>query len=654
MLNPYITRPASDWMRDTICLLALLVLVGLGSPPTQAQTWQWVKPLLDIQNPPQGGSLTDIYDAATDNAGNTLLVGRCQAPMTLGTTTLPVGGFLAKVSSIGTWQWAITCPTAYDSRLAVDATGAGYLSSSFSGTVMLGSTTLTGGSSFVAKCTGAGTWQWAAKTSAAIKDVGVDAVGLVYTTGSMPGSFPGGATNHTFTPAAPAISLSNADQYADLFVGQLSSAGIWQWVQQGVGTTEGTGTRGGLATSPPALTVDPSGAPIITGSFAGRLYLGGNNYITTGLGTTSIGEAFVIKFTPAGVWRGLITTNSSSTSGGNSLTELYSITTEPSGDVIVSGSFVGRNYWYSTSQSSSYRGFIARLSGINGTVMWARDIRPGNGTFRVAGMQCTSTNLYFSFSAPGLTLPTSTLPTAGQYDAYIVRTRLTDGVDDWGIGAGGADNDNPTSLGLDGAGNLYLTGAFSPVTTYGTQTLTLPYRFPAIARAGIAAVSPTVTSFTPASGTVGSTVIITGTGFTGVTSVTFNGVPAPGFLVTSPTSITILVPVGATSGTIGIVTAAGTVSSTARYTVTTATPATSGRPAVAFSVFPNPTRGKATVQLPAQGARGSVQVLDLLGRPVRRYIVPAQAEVCILDLTDLPAGQYVIRCGAATAPLVVE
>src|SRR5207245_2788420 len=58
---------------------------------------------------------------------------------------------------------------------------------------------------------------------------------------------------------------------------------------------------------------------------------------------------------------------------------------------------------------------------------------------------------------------------------------------------------------------------------------------------------PTITGFTPTSGPVGTSVTISGTNFTGATSVSFNGVSAT-FTVTSDTAIRATVPAGATTG----------------------------------------------------------------------------------------------------------
>lgn len=62
---------------------------------------------------------------------------------------------------------------------------------------------------------------------------------------------------------------------------------------------------------------------------------------------------------------------------------------------------------------------------------------------------------------------------------------------------------------------------------------------------------PTVTGLNPTSGPIGTTVTITGTNFTGATSVTFGGVSAS-FTVVSSTQITATVPAGTPSGVVDV------------------------------------------------------------------------------------------------------
>ena len=81
--------------------------------------------------------------------------------------------------------------------------------------------------------------------------------------------------------------------------------------------------------------------------------------------------------------------------------------------------------------------------------------------------------------------------------------------------------------------------------------------------------APTVTSFTPPSGPVGTSVTIAGTNFTGATAVKFNGMAATTFTVNSATQITATVPTDATTGMISVTTPSGTGTSSSSFTVTT-------------------------------------------------------------------------------------
>src|SRR5207244_815869 len=79
---------------------------------------------------------------------------------------------------------------------------------------------------------------------------------------------------------------------------------------------------------------------------------------------------------------------------------------------------------------------------------------------------------------------------------------------------------------------------------------------------------PTITSFTPSSGPVGTVVTISGSNLTGTTRVAFNGTAATTFTVDSATQIQATVPSGASSGPISVTTPAGTAVSASNFTVT--------------------------------------------------------------------------------------
>jgi hypothetical protein len=118
---------------------------------------------------------------------------------------------------------------------------------------------------------------------------------------------------------------------------------------------------------------------------------------------------------------------------------------------------------------------------------------------------------------------------------------------------------------------------------------------------------PTVSGFTPTSGPSGTNVTITGTSFTGATTVSFNGANAS-FTVNSATQITAKVPSGATSGPITVTTPTGSAPSAGSFSVT---------PTPDFAVSATPTsqtvkRGSSTSYTvsvtPSNGFAGNVSL----------------------------------------------
>src|SRR6185295_9132000 len=78
--------------------------------------------------------------------------------------------------------------------------------------------------------------------------------------------------------------------------------------------------------------------------------------------------------------------------------------------------------------------------------------------------------------------------------------------------------------------------------------------------------APSVTGFSPTSGSTGTAVVLTGAGFSSASAVSFNGTNAS-FTVNSSTQITATVPTGATSGTISVIAPGGLATSGSSFTV---------------------------------------------------------------------------------------
>jgi subtilisin-like proprotein convertase family protein len=144
---------------------------------------------------------------------------------------------------------------------------------------------------------------------------------------------------------------------------------------------------------------------------------------------------------------------------------------------------------------------------------------------------------------------------------------------------------------------------------------------------------PTVTSYTPAGGPAGTTVVITGTNLTGATSVTFGGIPAASYTVNSPTQITAVVPAGAVSGPISVITPNGIATSAGAFEV-------SPPPAVT-SLAPTSGPVGTTVTLTGANLTGATEV-RFAGTPAATFAVTAPTTIT----ATVPAG-------AGTGPVTV-
>ena len=165
---------------------------------------------------------------------------------------------------------------------------------------------------------------------------------------------------------------------------------------------------------------------------------------------------------------------------------------------------------------------------------------------------------------------------------------------------------------------------------------------------------PTLTSISPTSGPVGTSVTIRGAGYSFATGVTFGGVPATSFTILSPIVITAIVPAGAVTGPVAVTNPAGTVSSATPFTVTgpraaAAPPATAVR--LPLEAYPNPARD--VVRL--TGTRGAaVRLLDVMGRTVRAAALPLDGTPLLLDVRGLPPGLYSVLADGERRRLVIE
>jgi hypothetical protein len=230
-------------------------------------SWQWVIRV--------GNSGYDYVNAiAVDSSGNTYVSGDFTGTTTFGSTSLVSSGnydiFIAKLSSSGSWQWAVKAGGSGIDRgvgIAVDSSGNAYITGHFLENATFGSTNLTnsgGNDIFIAKLSSSGSWQWAVKAGGSSQDFGggiaIDSSDNAYVIGYFIGTATFGNTS--------LVTTSNLTY--GIFLAKLSSSGSWQWAIN----PPSYGTGNGIA-------IDSSDNPYIIGTFYSFVTLGSTRLINS-------------------------------------------------------------------------------------------------------------------------------------------------------------------------------------------------------------------------------------------------------------------------------------------------------------------------------------------------------------------------------------
>jgi hypothetical protein len=185
------------------------------------------------------------------------------------------------------------------------------------------------------------------------------------------------------------------------------------------------------------------------------------------------------------------------------------------------------------------------------------------------------------------------------------------------------------------------TGPISVATPGGAATSGSPFTVVS---------APTITGFTPGNGPVGASVTITGTNFTGTTTVRFNGTAAA-FAVSSDGVIQATVPAGATTGPIDVTTPGGAATSAGQFTVIpapTITGFTPGNGPVGASVTITGTNLTGTT---AVRFNGTAAAFSVMSNTTIQATVPSGATTGPISVTT-PAGTAA-SAGAFTVRLML-
>ena len=231
---------------------------------SKSGSWQWAVKA-------DGSGNQDAHAIAVDSSGNAYISGQLGYRSSFGSTTLTANTgneiYIAKLSSIGSWQWAVQVG-ASGKGIAVDSVGNIYVTGVFNENATFGNTHLTSSGDydiFISKLSNNGSWQWAVNAGGSSEDevygIAVDSRGNAYVTGVFNETATFGNTN-----------LTSSGEF-DIFISKLSSDGSWQWVIKAGGSSDDY-SRG--------IAVDSISNVYFTGYFEKTATFGNTNLTSSG------------------------------------------------------------------------------------------------------------------------------------------------------------------------------------------------------------------------------------------------------------------------------------------------------------------------------------------------------------------------------------
>jgi hypothetical protein len=405
-----------------------------------------------------GPDLDQGYACVTDASGNTFVTGRFKVDALFGSTSLNSAGgydvFVAKISPVGQWLWAVRAGGAgdeYGMGIALDGLGNICVCGSFEGTSTFGTQVLTGMGGmyqdiFVAKLSPTGQWLWARDGGSVSVDncaaVSVDGSGNV----RVAGTFMGTASFGSFTLTSMGSS--------DIVVASLSPDGQWQWaLRAGSTTSDSVGD----------IVCSASGTTYITGPFASGMGVafGGNSL--TGAGSADIYVAAIQN----GEWLWAVC-------GGGVQGDFGSGIALSGNLLYIAGTIKGTASFGTNSVTSMGLddACVACLD-TNGQWQWVStcggaDNESGD---RIAVDYAGRIVLAGRFTSNIVVCANVELINSGYMDVFVARLSPSGTWLDATKG-GGTHDDTCRGLGLDASGNAYITGFFYWDCAFGDVNLT--------------------------------------------------------------------------------------------------------------------------------------------------------------------------------------
>jgi hypothetical protein len=367
---------------------------------------------------------------------------------------------LVSASYAQNWAWAESAggPQKVESyAITVDNAGNSYITGWFEDTLKFGSTTLVASITnnsfasdiFIAKYDNNGVFVWARKAGGNNYDYGngitTDAAGNVYIIGLF-----------SLTASFGSLTVTSSGDY-DVFVAKYSPSGNPIWVRKGGGTGWDVGS---------GISIDNTGSCYVTGAYRNTATFGGTTLTSAGNY-----DAFVAKYDTAG------TLQWAKSAGGTLDDRGLAITNDAANNCYITGFFNGSATVGTTTLTSSGASdiLLAKFDAA-GNSIWAKKaggaaIDQGNAIKSDGLGNCYVTGYFNNSAFFGSALDTATIFSAGDNDIFAGKFDYKGDIQ-WIKHLGGVHSDIGYGIGIDTAGNSFVSGSFFGSTQFDTIALT--------------------------------------------------------------------------------------------------------------------------------------------------------------------------------------
>lgn len=446
-------------------LFFLLCIITLNST-AQSPSWKWAKSAVGL-----GVSGKQVIN---DSNGNTYVVGEfsCQT-LNFDSITLTNAGnnyqdaFIVKYDAHGNALWAKSLGGSFTdaaTSVAIDNSGNVYVTGYFYGTTLPFSgtilTTIGGADFFLLKYDSAGNLLWAKSAGGSADEKGMSLFSDFFGNLVVTGFF----YSPTITFGTTVLTKDTTNNSApDIFVVKYDNIGNVLWAQRAGGSGNDIGK---------SVSIDPFNNIFVAGYFSSPSITFGTTTLTNAGGN----DVFIVKYNSVGnlLW--------AKSAGGISDDDIGSISSDASGNVIVTGMFKSPTIMFGTTTltnagSGTSDIFLAKYD-VSGNVIWAKtagDISDDEG--RSVSID-TAGNIYMTgfFADTSIVFGNYTLTNTFNsnsffYDIFIVKYSLSGNVV-WAKSTGGNSDDVGNSVSVDVNGNVFVTGYFwSTTIPFGTSLL---------------------------------------------------------------------------------------------------------------------------------------------------------------------------------------